>query len=466
LSYITPQLNTEPVEEASGPAFRRTFALVIAALVVLVGVFAGLGLTQGPKLSSAQVDTDGVVAQSGQQLRLFTNQAVAAIDADQLTIVPAVPATVTASGDVIAVQFDEPLLYNTVYTVEVTGVTSPYVAQPSTLSYEFRTGAPEMYYLDRGEGEDQIIRTGILTTEREIVYTAPRIQDYAVFDNSLAVVTLRDDGSSALALVNADGNVEDIRMPGVGTLDLARSSSTTGYFGFTFTGTDSAGTVYNQTLFVVNLVNSRVVTPVAGIEGLPIVALGWEFVPTSTRIVVHTDDLSVLLIDVAEEGSVIPLGQFTEFENLSTDGSTLVVADPFGPLALSIATGDTQRLNASSFNGEIPSGGAVTVLPDDRWVQQVAVFDEESGRFVSAIVVDDGVASKSLFRTLNDEGSIESFSISPNNQYVVIETVPNVATSASDSYEANGRSTSITTVFVDIETGAVVKSLEGFRVSW
>jgi len=44
--------------------------------------------------------------------------------------------------------------------------------------------------------------------------------------------------------------------------------------------------------------------------------------------------------------------------------------------------------------------------------------------------------------------------------------VPNVAASVDDGYSVNPRSTSIATVFVDISTGAVVKSIEGFSVAW
>ena len=75
--------------------FRRALALTVVALSALCLVFLGLGYLQGPKLSSAQVDADAVVAQAGQQLRLFANQAVAQVGADQVTVTPAVPFTVT-----------------------------------------------------------------------------------------------------------------------------------------------------------------------------------------------------------------------------------------------------------------------------------------------------------------------------------------------------------------------------------
>jgi len=453
--------------EPSSRRFRRTLAGVIASLVVLVAVFAALGANQGPKLSSAQVDTDGVVSQSGQQLRLFANQAVATVTADQVSIVPDAPVTVTSSGDAIAVQFDQPLRYNTDYTVTVAGVTSQYVDTPATLDYSFRTGSPDIYYLDRGADSDQIIRTGISETDRTVVYSAPQIQDFAVFDAAVAVVTTDDTGLNALSLVNAQGNVESVALPGAGTLDLMRGNAATGVLGFTFTGAEpTPEREYFDTLFTVDLNSTRLLTPVTGLDGAALEVLEWSFVPESTRLIAQNTDQSLLSVDTAEPRDVLPLGQYVEFDSVSTDGTTVVVADPFGPLALDIADGTTRRLDPSPLDGDLPFGGTAQVLPDGRWLQQVAFFDESSGRFQSLVVVDDGDTSRAVFRTLNDAGSIERFQVSPNNQYVAIETVPDVESSETDGYAINGRSTTITTVFVDIESGAVVKSIEGFDASW
>ena len=77
--------------------FRRALALTVGILVALCAVFLTLGYLQGPKLSSAQVDPRGVVEQSGQQVRLFANQAVAQVAPSQVTVAPAVDFTVAAS---------------------------------------------------------------------------------------------------------------------------------------------------------------------------------------------------------------------------------------------------------------------------------------------------------------------------------------------------------------------------------
>ncbi|PRY70138.1 hypothetical protein B0I08_101265 [Glaciihabitans tibetensis] len=434
---------------------------------MLVAVFATLGFSQGPKLSSAQIDTAQVVQQGGQQLRLFVNQAVASIEADQITVTPAAAISVSTSGDVVAVQFDEPLRYNTDYVVEVSGVTSVYVAQPSTLTYEFTTASPELYYLDRAGDSDRIIRTALSTTDRDIVYEAASIEDYAVFDGALAVVTTGSDGGSALALVSAEGNVEDIALPGVGVVEQLQSSATTGMLGFIFTGTDAAGgTDYARTLFTVNLGGSRALVAVTGLDGLTPQVERWDFVPTTSDIVVYAADQSLLRVGLGDAATVLPLGQFSGFQSMSADGRTVVVTDPFGAVALNLNDGSIQRLDPSPLEGEVPFAGATAVVPSGGWVQQVADIDVTTGRYKSAMVFDDGNTARIIYRTPRDEGSFVNFALSPNGQYAVVETVPDVSTSVDDGYTVNPRSTSITTVFVDVGTGAVVKSIEGFRVSW
>jgi hypothetical protein len=85
---------------------------------------------------------------------------------------------------------------------------------------------------------------------------------------------------------------------------------------------------------------------------------------------------------------------------------------------------------------------------------------------VVIVAVDDGTEGRVLYQTPNLAGSIENFHVSPNGQYVAIEVVPVIADSVSDGYGVDPRSTSITTVIVEIATGLVVRSVDGFALLW
>lgn len=455
-------------ETSSGQrGFRRSLAATVAILVALVAVFGTLTLFQGPKLSDAQIDTEAAIARGGQQLRLFTNQPVSPIEPEQVSIVPDAPFTVSHEDNAISLQFSQPLRYDTEYRVAIAGVSSASGSRASTLTHEFRTGSASVHYLDRGEGGDEIVKTGISTTGREVVYSAKRIQDFAVLDEAIAVVTLDDEGLSLLFLVSRDGLVERVELPARGTVGLLRAERTSGMLGFIFTDTLPAlEKNYDRTLFTVDLAGGRQLDVTVGLTGEQLGVLNWTFVPGSTNLVAHNVDQSVLLIDTAVPGQIVPLGQFSTIDELSSDAGLLVVGDAFGALALSMESGETERLDPSLLDGKLTHAGPLELLHDGRRVQQVAILDETTGRFSTHVVFDDRSNARELFRTPRDEGGIEGISVSPNEQFVAVETVPNVATSVQDGYPANARSTSIMTVIIDIETGAVVRSVEGFALNW
>ena len=153
--------------------------------------------------------------------------------------------------------------------------------------------------------------------------------------------------------------------------------------------------------------------------------------------------------------------------NLSTDATRLSGADSFGGLYLDLESGEEVRLNPSLFEGSVVFGGETVLLGDERWVQKVAVPDASGGSFASIVVVDDGSgASRQLARTIEDRGSIGDLAVSPNDQFVALEVTPSVEDAESDGRRVNDRPTTITVQIIDIDSGAIVRSLEGFFPVW
>lgn len=448
-----------------GPRFRRAFTVTVIALAVLCAVFLALGYLQGPKLSSAQVDARGVVTQSGQQLRLFANQPLAPVAADQVTVTPATPVTVSSQDDVVSVQFDERLRYATEYRVIVAGVTSAALPQASTLEYTFTTQSPTLYYLDRGTPDDEIVSTGLSGSDRTTVYSAPRIQDFAVLTNSLAVVTLSDSRTSSIDLVSpADGVTERLPLPDEGVVERLDAASSGSLIGFTLTSAAAGiGQQNSSTLYTIDVDATRVFTPVPGLDGAPLRVLGWQWIPGTNTLVALSTDQSLLLVDPTA-GSVTPLGQFQSFDRVSPDGLTVTMADQNGPVAVTIADGSQKRLTTSDVDGQRAYPVAADAVAAEGSIQLVSV--PAGSGLATVLVDDDGASSRVLYRTVDDAGSISDFSVSPNGQYVAIETVPDDAANVSDGYYFDARSTSVTTVIVDVDSGAPVRSVEGFRLTW
>ncbi|MEO7124167.1 MAG: hypothetical protein ABI400_13825 [Lacisediminihabitans sp.] len=462
-------------EKRRRASFRRSFSITVAALLILCAAFLGLGYYQGAKLSSAQVDTKQVVAQSGQQLRLFTNQAIAKVRADQVTITPATDFTVSSGGSIIAVQFRDTLHYATKYTVSVRRVTSLYEQQPSTIRYSFTTAGATLFYLHRARPNepqqvDHIYQTGLKGAVDKEVYSAPHIQEFAVFPTALAVVTLNADKTNSLSLVNLSGRaVENVMLPTPGgAIDSLQTDATAGVLGFVFTPGGGADVHDSSTLMTLNFNLAHTVTPVLGLNGKPAAVLSWLFLPGSTSIVAQTTDQSLMLVDALHPAKPTPLGYYSALNGVSPDGASLVVGDSLGNnFAYSLASGKETPLLPVAIDGAVPFGGDLVLIGrGTARVQKVATYNETTAKYHIPVVYEDGTNSKVLFQSVDGTDSIEGISVSPNGQYVVVEETLDTAHSVSDGYLRNARSRNVATVIVDIATGATVRTLDGFDVNW
>lgn len=443
----------------------RRFVAVVIVLAVVCTIFGVLTHLQGPKLTETQIDETAVVAQSGQQLRLFANQVLAHVDADQVEVSPAAPHTVSTSGDVIAVQFTDRLRYGTEYTVTVDGVSSVYQAQPSTLTTTFSTAAAQTYRIVHGaDGADDRIERAPLTggADRTVVYQAARIQAFEVFDTAVAVVT--DDGTtSTLSLVSPDGvAVETLPLPdgpGLITRFGADAASTTIAFSWRPQGSET------DTLYTLPLQGQRAVTPVQSIAGEPITVLDWFFVPGRATVVVQSADETVAAFDLTGAAPPRPYGTFVSLQGVALDGGTFVAATALQSSRVDLDTGEQTPIPFSAVEGGTPFRGELVAVGETTYVQQVAVPAADGSSYRNLVVVDDLKEARTLYEPSAVGTTIEGFSVSPNGQYLAVETAE--ATAETDfSYTIDPVPTTVTTTIVDISTGGVVASFAGHSTAW
>ncbi len=455
--------------------FDRTFWMLAGGLAALSAVFLLLGTLQGPKLSSAVVDPQRVTEQAGTQLRLFANQPLAEVTPEQVTVTPPAPFTLSVHDDLLVVQFDQRLRYSTEYTVEVRDVGATARDATSDFTHRFTTAPGSVLYLDRDEAGDEVLRAPLLGSGRgEVVVAAEGIQHFAPVEG--VIVLARDDGTGGSLLESvqpgAGGAIEQIRLPeGVRVQQLIAPPIGT-LLGVVLTSTPVEGEVqgippFSNTLAVIDLAGDRAVNPVVGLDGTPLSIITGEYLPDGSTLIVHALDQTVVQVDLAGSGLVLPIDQVPTVYGLSTDATKLTGSDSFGGLYLDLESGEEVRLNPSLFEDELAFGGEAIFTSGELWVQKVAIPDASGGAFRTLLVADDGSgASRLLLRTIDDRGSIGSLAVSPNDQFVAVEVTPSVADAEPDGRRVNGRPTSITTVIVDIETGAVVRTLEGFSPVW
>lgn len=450
--------------------FERTFWMLAASLAAIAAVFLLVGSLQGPKLSSALVDPLRVTEQAGQQLRLFANQPLGEVSPDQVTVTPSAEVSVTVDGDLLVVQFEQRLRFGTEYLVEVRDVSAPSRDATSTFTHRFTTAQGGVVYLDRGDDVDEVLRAPLDGEGRgEVVLAAPGIQHIAPIENVVVVARDGNDGTSVLESVAADGGVQSLTLPDGVRVDelIVPSSGTLLAMVITTAEPESSESPLEGALAVVDLAGQGIVSIVPGLDGNPIRALEAAFLPDATTLIVHAFDQSLLRVELTDPPLALPVGQIPEMYALSTDGSRVTGSDAFGGVVVDLATGDESRLDPSLVEGELAFGGQAILTSTDLRVQKVAVADVATGAVRVMLVADDGTGvARVLLRTVDDRGSIGDFTISPNDQYVAVEVTPSVADAVADGRPVNGRATSVTTVIIDIESGAVVRTLEGFSPIW
>ncbi|TFB69856.1 hypothetical protein [Cryobacterium sp. Hz9] len=62
--------------------------------------------------------------------------------------------------------------------------------------------------------------------------------------------------------------------------------------------------------------------------------------------------------------------------------------------------------------------------------------------------------------------TIVGFELSPHDQYLSVHIMPNRETDASDGYPVNAQTRDATTLFVNVASGEVRRSVLGFDATW
>jgi len=447
---------------------RGVWATAIVALLATIAALTVYAL-QGPRLRAASVDVVRAVQFPDSVLQMESDRPLAPIDASQVTVEPATPVSVDVSGAIVSVVFEQALRYETEYRVIVDGVAGDARGIGGRFDYSFTTPVADVHYLDRGDpgSPDRVMRVGTGGEPPEVVYEADAIDVFVTIGSALMVVTPNESGASRLDIVEPVGNdfqrlvlPEDTRIdqliaPAIGTKVLFTLSSL------------GESTEYDKTLFVADAAGSARPTPLVGLDGESLRVTKAAVVPGSASVVAWIDDVRVVQIDL-DSGLVLPITEeAAEFWGVSSDGQNAVLVDLGGTVAIGIDSLDEQRLVPGQIGTRNVFEGQTHLLADGRRIQTVVLGNQADTEFTSLVALDDGLGTaKPLYRTPDDLGSIGRFVVSPGDQYVAIEVTPNRRDARGDGRIHEERAESVTTVIVEIDSGSVVRSVEGFWPIW
>lgn len=440
-------------------SFRRALWGTLGVLALLIAGLTVATVAHGPRVTGVEVSTAGVVEREGGRMRIRLDQAVDASVSERITVAPAAAFSAEVDGSDVTLTFADTLRYATEYTVTMTQARGETTGSAADLEASFTTLEPELFTLDRAVDQPDRIRMRPLTGgDASVVFEAPRILDYAVVGVVLvAVVALEDDGN-AIETVSLDTGARGIiPLPSAGTVRELHASPARSLVGYTVTTLDGE---YDRALFAYDLTDQKgepVVVP--GLDGAPISARDWAFVPDSTGAVVQTPDDTVLRVDLVQAGAITPLGQHAELRGFVPGTAALVVADPESGTVIDLESG-AETVLALPFAVVAPTAyfGELLLLGADSYLQTIS--DYASGDAAYSVVLVDADGTRELYRPAGAGARILATCLSPNGQYLAVETVPADAARAATGF------TDVTTVLLDVQTGATNRSVSGTSLDW
>ena len=446
--------------------FRRSFWAVVAIFSFIASAaLAGYAL-QGPRLRDASVDVVRAVSQPQTILRLEGDRPLDPGGTYRVDITPPVPHQVVVDGYSLGVVFDRALRYDTTYRVKVSGVAEEGGFSSATWEHEFLTPVSNMWFLDRGEGErDQISRVSTGSEPPRAIYEADNIGLFTPVGSVIVVARETSRGVGLGIVEPVTGREETVLLPpDTDVVDLFTPASGSRVF---FTLRSRVGSEFDRTLFSLDTGGSRTPQPVVDLSGNTIRATKAFAVPGGNRLVVWVDDVSVVQVDLTT-GVVLPiLSEAQELWGVSTDGESVVAVDLDGTVAVTIDSLEEKRLPVGNLAGRRAYEGDTHLTASGVTIAKLAIPNLSETEFTSILAtVDDEGTPSVLYRTPGDVGSIGRFVVSPNDQYVAVEVVPNLSTQRLDNRPLAPRDVAITTVVIDIESGLIVRSVEGFWPVW
>lgn len=453
-------------QSSESRGFARVFWGAAAVLALAVGGLTAATIAKGPRVASVEVSRDGVVERDGGRARIVFDQALKPDALDRVEVSPATPYSAELDGSTLTVTFERTLRYATDYEISIDAARGTATGSTADVSASFTTKDPELFALERvADGPDAVRARPLSGGDARVVFTADRIQDYVVVGPVLVAVTLEPDDTNLIRTMTLDTGAEGvIPLPGPGTVRELHASPEKGVLGWTFTGDAPTGPL-DRALYSYDLTDQEgEAVAVSGIDGGPLRARDWTFVPGTTSVVTHSLDDTVLLLDLLTPEAISPLGQHAELRGFVPGADELVVADPDSGSLIDLSDGSVETLALPPAEvSATASPVQILLLDSSSYVELEAEYSPETGATQYSVVRVDDSGTSELFRT-SPTGRIRSICLSPNGQFLAVEAVS--VEGVPDEYPEVPGFSATSTVLVDLGTGDSTRSVNGVSRDW
>ncbi|REJ04091.1 hypothetical protein DY023_17450 [Microbacterium bovistercoris] len=469
----TPVSRLEPIPwepaaapESDGSAYRRrrllyiVLAAVAAVLLIAGGVFAFV-FSQSLRVLGVDVDPERAVEAPGTTLTFDTNHDLAAVDASQVSVEPAVPFTVEVDGSSLGIRFTEALDDTTEFTVTVEDAAAQGGSPTADLTTIFTTPKSQIFLLQRSDEKDKIFTSDLSGENGVPVFSSSRIVDFRATPDNLVVV-VEEDGGSRLVVMDRKGDRQrDLKLPGDGFITSLQVSDRGGLVGYTYSDADVTETSGRASVLVTQPLDGSSGPAVVQVGGEDVGVSDWEFVPDSSKVLFVDFANALTLDDRAGDAPAQDFGLVAEL--LGTTRDTAIIERTEGTfIELSLKDGTETPLPATDPDYGTPS--EIVPFPDGTLQHVVQRNDSGAPTGQAVIQVDPDGAATPVFE-VGDDSSIIQMCASPSGQYAAVTVAPDVANNPYDELLLP-LPTTLHTTLLDLRTGDQLVTLSGFDVSW
>jgi hypothetical protein len=400
---------------------RNTFYKTLFGIVLIGGsmaiTLAVLLIMQAPRIRRVELDNKKLVTEPSGRIVLRANQPLQKISKSQVSLTPDVPFSVVTAGDAIVIQLEQQLLYDTAYDLRIQGIAGKNRRSRTSLTNHFRTTKAALYYLQHGSDKDQILTSQLGVTAETVVFEADQIKQFIFLDDKLIVATGGEESDALFAVDPKTRTRTAINLPGSGIVTQLRALPNRIDFGYLFMNKGD----YENKLFIYD---GRVKMPfvVHGLDDDKTFSMSdWHIAPDGIAALVQTDTFGTALVDITNRNHPVPLGDFDQLFDFSSDGSKFLVRDA-GSLA--IVDSQTQQ-KVPLADPTIDGNQAVTYyaafLQDHQTIlRQVAV--SAGAAYRQYVLISSGNKETELYAASLGNDKVTSTYASPNTQYIATET--------------------------------------------
>jgi hypothetical protein len=428
---------------------------VVTCLAAVSGTLAAAALERGPRVRGVDGDTALAVEQAGVTLVFRADQPLDPSSAEGVRVEPASPFEVEVAGSTLRLRFTDTVDHARDYRVSVPALRGRATGATAEASFSFTTPPLTVTTLERGGSfdraggdDDRIVRHDLSSGSEDVIFAAPRIQEYADDGAGVVAAVLDEDGRAGLTRAGHGGDPVPLPLPGEGTVGLLRASGDAVRAGFVFTGSGADGQPYISTLFLLDPADPGAgARAVLDLEGLPLQADSWFFVPGSSYLVAQTPTGALILVDATGSAPPRLLGEVGSLRGVLPASTSLVVDAAEGPAVLDLTNGSLTDVVGATGDDAVFLSATSAV----QWTAADVV--RRAASEPPAEVYRAGTGDR-----------IEEVCVSPSGRYAAVGVVRSDA--EIDAYPTRAEWLGRTSTVVDVASGDVLAEVPGTRPDW